>query len=64
MVTTMNELGKVFDELFGSIVKDFPKPETAAVTKKHRITTKDGHITIEGDFKSLTVNGKVINVVK
>lgn len=26
--------------------------------KRHRIVTKDGHITITGEFKSLTVNGR------
>lgn len=30
----------------------------APKVKRHRIESKDGHITINGEFKSLTINGK------
>lgn len=30
--------------------------------KRHRIISKDGHIVITGEFKSLTVNGKRVSV--
>ena len=40
-----------------------PERRAAALAiKRHRIETKDGHIVITGEFKSLTVNGKRVQL--
>ncbi len=64
---TFEQLGKVAAAIEDDMkqVRKEIKDATTTVSsdgtvKRLKIVHKDGHITITGDFKSLTVNGKVI----
>lgn len=52
----------LFKEIFGADLGDLLEkdPLHAPKTKRHRIISNDGVITITGQFKKLVVNGRIV----
>lgn len=49
----IEQMWNLMDKIFNAAFRC-----TGAKTRRHRIVSKDGHITITGQYKTLTVNGK------
>jgi hypothetical protein len=59
----LEKLMTALDPFFKELDEFLCGPERRAqAVKRHRIETKDGHIVITGEFKSLTVNGKRVRL--
>lgn len=58
----MDRLFDAVDRFFTETIEPPPYKEPGAPLnrRKHRIASSGGHITINGDFKSITVNGKLL----
>lgn len=59
-------LFKSIDRMFGQIDKAdihngaYRQPGAPLKHRRHQIISSGGHISINGDFKSLTINGKLV----
>lgn len=53
---TLHQAGKLFEAVKAEAAEVFSNNDTAKV-RTHQIVSQNGHITITGEFKSLTING-------